>query len=131
MSWLVAGTKNEGSYRSNPHMALSKLERLRKTRDIERVFRRSQRIDTELITLRMHKKSNLPGRLAIVISKAVAKKAVQRTLLRRRISEWMRKAHIGLYAADFVISVKPHAAEVTKKMLYQDLAGVLHSLQYR
>ncbi|MBI2054697.1 MAG: ribonuclease P protein component [Candidatus Sungbacteria bacterium] len=110
-------------------MALPKSERLTKTRDIERVFKRSQRDEGEFVIIRLHKKSTFPGRATVIVSKAVSKRAVLRNILRRRIVEWLRvRACISSLGVDCVVSVKPAAAKSSRQALYRDLAKTARGL---
>lgn len=128
---LSPGAAKGGANALRPsfYMALPNPQRLTKTRDIERVFKRSQKNEGEFVIMRLHKKSTLPGRATVIVSKAVAKRTVPRTILRRRINEWLRtRAHIGSYAVDCVISVKPSAAKTPRRVLYRDLTRTARGL---
>lgn len=110
-------------------MALPKPERLTKTRDIERIFKRPWKNEGKFVIIRLHKKSAPPGRATVIVSKTVAKRAALRNILRRRIAEWLRtKARVGSLAVDCIISVKPAAAAAARRALYSDLAKTARGL---
>lgn len=103
-------------------MALARSNRLKKTRDIEKVLRRSERSESELFTLRVHWKASPPGRVAAVVSKKVSKKASVRVRLKRRAIEWLRtKAKIAELPLDCVLFIKPAAVSATKREFTADL----------
>lgn len=113
-------------------MALAKKHRLKKTRDIETVMRRSRRSEGEFFGLRVHWKPALPGRATVIVSKKVSKKSYVRTLLKRRAVEWLRtEAHIARVPADCVLFIKPTAASATKRSLVADLAKIIENARLR
>jgi ribonuclease P protein component len=106
-------------------MALAKNQRLRRQKDIERVFRRSRKLETDEFIIRIHKKSTIPGRATVIVSKKVAKSAVIRNKFRRRISEWLRQeVGIGEIPIDCVISLKPAAIKLTRSGFSQHLLNL-------
>lgn len=108
-------------------MALPKKARLARSRDITRVFQRSRRVETPLFTLRLHWKAAPPGRVAVIISNKVSKKAVFRNTLRRRILEWLRQSYeISRLPLDLVVTVKPAARTSAKKELLTSLSSILY-----
>lgn len=103
-------------------MALAKRHRLKRTRDIETVLKRSKRSESDFFTLRVHWKPAPPGRASVVVSKKVSKKAVLRSLLRRRAIEWLRtNARIAAIPADCVLFIKPAALSATRRSFIEDL----------
>ncbi|MBI2096617.1 MAG: ribonuclease P protein component [Candidatus Sungbacteria bacterium] len=103
-------------------MALRRAERLRKKGDIRNAFRRSFRYESALFVVHVHKKRNLPGRVTVIISKKVSKKATERNRLRRFISEWLRTSfRVGTRSIDCVLTLKPGASMSPKRILLAEL----------
>ncbi|MBI3627399.1 MAG: ribonuclease P protein component [Candidatus Sungbacteria bacterium] len=106
-------------------MPLPKSARLSKDREIQAVFKKSKRAENDFFILRVHYKQGAPGRMAIVISKGVSKKATDRVRLRRRISEWVRQNKIlKTKTSDYVLSVKPSAMGISRTHFYQSLGSL-------
>lgn len=103
-------------------MALSRNYRLRKTTDIEAVLKHGRRSYGDLFQLFFYANKLSHARLAIVISKKVAKKAVIRNRLRRRLSGFINLHRHLLYPAfDVVCILRPKAAQFTRKEFYDNL----------
>ena len=69
---------------------LPKLNRIRKKKDFEAIFKKGKGFKNRFLALKIVK-NNLPeSRFGFVISKKVSKKAVIRNKIRRRISEAIR-----------------------------------------
>lgn len=69
---------------------LPKIHRLRLDKDFKIIFRQSRQMQSGQLVLRWAPGSKLFSRFGIVVSTKVAKKAVERNRLRRRIGEILR-----------------------------------------
>lgn len=132
MLYVVAERRAGPLSAYNSGMAFPKSSRLRATRDIERVFRRSERREGNFFIVRIHRKDSLPGRATVVVPKKVSKKAVVRNRLKRRALEWLRtEAKIGLYPLDSVVSLKPASADATKKSFRDELQRIFSDFEIK
>ena len=102
---------------------LAKEFRLRKSVDIQHVFKRGRRIHSPSFSLIFLRNSENHGpRLAFVVSRAVSKRAVVRNTLRRRAREWVRKfALSSLSPLDIAVLFSKEAPTVERKGLYKEL----------
>ncbi len=69
---------------------LSKLNRLKKKKDIERVFKQGKGFKEDFLILKVVKNNLKNSRFAFVISQKVSKKATLRNKIRRRLRELVR-----------------------------------------
>lgn len=74
---------------------MKKVYRLKLQRDFDAVFKQGKTASLPQITIKYIKNSLNHCRLAEIISKKTAKKAVQRNLLRRRIKEIIRTKYLN------------------------------------
>ena len=97
-------------------MALPRTQRLRRQKEILRVFRKSLRYETAEFLLRTHQKGGLPGQATVIVPKKVSKSAVIRNRLRRQAGEWFRTGvKIGERPMDCVLTVKPSPATASRR----------------
>jgi len=73
---------------------LSQENRLRKTNDFKRVFKNGKGVQVESVFVKVRPNKEEVIRIGIIVSKKVAKKAVDRNRIRRILSEGIR-THIG------------------------------------
>lgn len=87
---------------------LSSPNRLRKTNDFKRVFKNGKGVQGDKIFMKVRPNKEGAVRIGIIVSKKVAKKAVDRNRIRRILSEGIR-AHIHKIkqGRDIVIVVLP------------------------
>lgn len=84
------------------------------------------RIEGAAFTFRVHVKRSLPARIAVVVSKRVAKKAVARNRLKRRVTEWLRtKSTLAHQPIDIIVHTKPTALALTRLALYKELKSMV------
>ena len=69
---------------------LPKKNRLKKKKDVERVFKKGKRSKEDFLVLKTVKNDLKNSRFAFVISRKVSKKATLRNKIRRRLSELIR-----------------------------------------
>lgn len=110
-------------------MALPLTRRLRKTRDLERVFAQSRRAEGELISLRVHKKEAETSRFAVIVSKKVSKRSTARNRLKRRVAEWLRTHINASLPIDAAVRLRPGAAESSRKGLQKELESLSKRLR--
>lgn len=111
-------------------MALPRRERLSKQKDFLRVYRRSRVARGSLLSVRLHKKNTPPGRVAVVVSNKVSKRAVERNRIRRRILEWLRvRARIGAQPIDIIVAVQPPTKQVSREALIKELEHLSRTLR--
>lgn len=104
---------------------LPKINRLRKKKDFETVFKKGTGHKGPCFILRVLKNSLDYSRLGIVVSKKVSKKAVERNKVRRRASEAIRHNFIGIKKGfDIIFIVLPAA----KKEDYNGIEKIIIDL---
>ncbi len=92
-------------------MSIKKEFLLRKQKDFENVFKNGNVIYHPLITIKyIFNQLDYP-RIAVVISKKISKKAVQRNILKRRIKEIIRSIIKELKNIDIVLIPKKEILE--------------------
>lgn len=103
--------------------------RIRKTREFERVFASKRSVSGRLLRVAFVKNDLLASRCGIVISTKVSKRAVSRNKLRRRIRTIITKTlpHL-LPPMDFVIICGTLAATTEYKEIESDLKFVLEKI---
>jgi len=69
---------------------LSKVNRLKKKQDIERVFKKGGGFKEDFLVLKIAKNRLSQARFAFIVSRGVSKKAVIRNRIRRKLSEAVR-----------------------------------------
>ena len=101
---------------------LSRVNRLAKTKDIERVFKSGVSFQKDCLVLRAAKNDLGKIRLVFIVSKKVSKKASQRNLFKRRLSEIVRQKLPKLKKSfDIILLAKPgpetpNSAELEKSV---------------
>jgi len=66
---------------------LPETNRLKKKKDIERVFERGERFKEDFLVLKMTKNNLTQTRFGFIVSQKVSKKAVLRNTIKRKLSE--------------------------------------------
>lgn len=69
---------------------IAKKFRFGKRADFDKIFRSPNKFYSNNLVLKFYKTENLNNRFAIVVSKKISKKAVERNKIRRRIYEVLR-----------------------------------------
>jgi len=109
---------------------LSSTNRLRKTNDFKRVFKNGKGVKADNMFVKVRPNKEGAIRIGIIVSKKVAKRAVDRNRIRRILSEGIR-AHIHKIkqGRDIVMVVLPgfdlegtKAAEKSVHILFKKLA---------
>lgn len=102
---------------------LPRPNRLRKTNDFKRVFKNGKGVQIDNVFIKVRPSKGKATRIGIIVSKKVAKKAVDRNRIRRILSEGIR-THIQRIRLerDIVIVVLPgfslRGAKDAEKTLY-------------
>lgn len=100
------------------------MESLRKQKDFDAVYTKGRRISGPLFNLKAVPNGQSISRVAFVISKKTAKKAVDRNLLRRRLKAiWQGQDFEGGF--DIVVQVKAPALEADYQELEKDFIKLL------
>jgi len=101
---------------------LKKLNRLKHRREIKFIFRRGSVASSQYLTLRYHPNRTQNSRIVIVISTKVAKSAVRRNRLRRRL-QGLIKQYLNSFKAgsDLILIVKKDFYQLTPHQLKQEL----------
>lgn len=92
------------------------------------ILRQSRPFSSAYFVIRVHlRKEDLAPypRIAIVISKKVAGRAVDRHLIKRRISAILENLINQFKIVDFIILVQKNTLELKKEDLERDLLGLL------
>ena len=90
---------------------MKKIFRLSLQRDFNSVFKKGLGFSSTDLTIKYLENDKKIFRLAVIISKKVAKKAVSRNLLRRRLKEILRKCSSQLIGWDLILIAKPELAK--------------------
>ena len=69
----------------------SKIDRLKKTKDIERVSKKGKRFKEDLLVLKITKNALSQTRFGFVVSQKVSKKAALRNKIKRRLKEMVNQ----------------------------------------
>ena len=87
---------------------LSKINRLKKQKDIERVFKKGKGLRQGLLLLRFVKNDLRESRIAFVVSLKVSKKAALRNKVKRRMREAVKNSLSGIKKGyDIVLTAVP------------------------
>lgn len=107
---------------------LPKINRLNKKRDFEKVFKKGQGFQGDFLFLKRSANNLATSRFGIIVSQKVAKKAVARNKLRRRLANSLEKSHaLEKKGVDVVLVAKPGL----EKKSFQELQNILESLLER
>jgi len=75
---------------------LPKINRIKKKKDFDLIFKKGKSLKTSLLVLKMMKNGFEYNRFAFIISQKISKKAATRNKIRRRLSEIIRAHFVGL-----------------------------------
>ncbi|MGZ3615734.1 MAG: ribonuclease P protein component [Ktedonobacteraceae bacterium] len=107
-------------------MALNRAVRLRKNGEFQRVKQQGHSIMSPLLVLAWMPNDIARTRIGFVVSKRIAKHAVDRNYMKRLLSEAMRgllpRLPVGL---DIVVSARQKANTANLRMLEQDIISLL------
>lgn len=105
---------------------LARDQRLRRGRDIERVYRQGRYGTSDGLQAKVLRTGLPTARLVVVVPKKVSNKAVKRNLIRRRLIETARKhwQTVGP-GCDIVVTVRADLSDLTPAVLEQRLLGAL------
>ena len=107
-------------------MALKRALRLRKSSDFQRVRQQRRSVASRLLILAWAPNTENTVRIGFVISKRIAKRAVERNYIKRLLSEAIRPIITDLPAGwDIVISGRNQVIGSDLPMLKQDIATLL------
>lgn len=107
-------------------MALPKIHRLSDKFEIERVFKKGKRIDSELFTLRFLPNNTGQTRFAITANLKVSRKSTVRNKIKRRLSEIAKLNILRIKPSyDVVMSCKPEILNKNPKDLKREFLGAL------
>lgn len=101
---------------------LAKINRLKKKKDFEKVFRKGKGIKEDFLYLKFVKNNLKISRFGFIVSKKISNKAVIRNKIRRRLSEIIRlKMLVAKKGIDVVVVAMPGLAIND----FWDLEGIL------
>jgi ribonuclease P protein component len=104
---------------------MKKIFRLSLKRDFKNVFTKGKFVNSPGITLKFYPNQLTHPRLAIIISKKVAKSAVKRNQLKRRIKEILHKKLNLKSGYDLIFITKPELIEKTFTELNELIEKIL------
>ena len=104
------------------------LTSLRSEQDIKELLGRGRALENSFFKVIYKNRAVGNGRLLLVVSKTVSKKAVVRNKLRRRIREWIRRNYIPTRNTDLAVFVKRSAATIPRKDFYKELATLYEKI---
>ena len=91
---------------------LAKPHRLKRERDIERLFKKGNKSYADLCMIRFLPNNEELSRFVVAVGKKVSKKAVRRNRIRRQLSELIRLSLDSIEPGyDVAVLVSPKAAE--------------------
>jgi ribonuclease P protein component len=123
MSWLTDALRKERSLLSSFLEMLKKVNRINKTRELQKVYRLGKTIHTPALVIKFLAGEKL--RTAFVVSKKVSKKAVERNRIKRALREEMRLSLSNTSAGDYMIIAKGQASGYSNKDLRDQLSSGL------
>ncbi len=105
---------------------LSRKHRLSKQKDFDRVYKSGKQCAAPHLILKGVRNDADFSRFAIIISKKIAKKAVDRNRVKRQISEIIRQRLAKIKTGfDLVIIVKKDVLDQSSDVLAKELDGLL------
>lgn len=111
-------------------MALNRAFRLRKSSDFRRIRQQGRSTASRLLILAWAPNDQDRLRIGFVVSKRIAKHAVERNYIKRLLGEAIRSFLADLPAGwDIIISVRSQAVGVNLRMLTHDIATLLRRAQ--
>ncbi len=96
--------------------------RIRDSSAVRLGVRYGRKIVTPLFVLHVRPNSAGVFRCAFVVSRAVAKRAVERNLLKRRAREWFRVRRARFQPVDVVMVFKKEACRAARREFYETLS---------
>jgi ribonuclease P protein component len=107
-------------------VALSRVWRLRSNHDFQQVRQQGQSLSSRLLILAWNPNDVARPRIGFVVSKRIARHAVQRNHIKRLLGEAMRDALPYLPAGiDIVLTAKGQVATTNLQVLKQDMRALL------
>ena len=107
-------------------MALNRAVRLRKKSEFQRVKQQGHSVMSPLLVLAWMPNDVVSARIGFVVSKRIAKHAVDRNYLKRLLSEAMRGLLPRLPGGfDIVVSARQKANAANLRILEQDMVNLL------
>ncbi|MEK7162193.1 MAG: ribonuclease P protein component [Patescibacteria group bacterium] len=107
---------------------LKKVNRLAKSKDIQKAFARGRTFFNPSFTLKALP-SDKEKRFTVVVSTKVYKKAVDRNRLKRIIREHIRKNLNGFKLGNYVIITKPVAARKDEALVLKAAIDILRNIK--
>jgi len=105
---------------------LAKKYRLKLKKNFDLVLRSREKFYSINFVLRFHKNQEANSRFAFVISKKVSKKAVERNLIKRRMSEVIRMSILNIISGyDIIFFAKPSVLKLDYKKTQDELIYLL------
>jgi len=107
-------------------VALKRAFRLRKSSEFQRVRQQGRRVTSRLLTLAWMPNDGAALRIGFVVSKRIAKHAVERNALKRRLGEAVRPLLAELSPGwDLVFSARRETLTADLQTLEQDIPALL------
>ena len=107
---------------------LNKQQRVSSSKDFQTIYRRGRHSSSAFFSLNYLKNYYGHSRFGVVVNKKVAKKAVERNLLKRQLREIIKKNYdqpiVGL---DIIITTRPKIKELSFAQLEKELLALLFS----
>ena len=102
--------------------------RLRKTDEYSSVFAFKRAIKGRYLIVHYRPNALSTARLGVVVAKKLARRAVQRNLVKRIVREGFRRQRAHLPCLDLVIRLNRPLADATRTSVHNDLADLLRRL---
>ncbi|MDO8581525.1 MAG: ribonuclease P protein component [bacterium] len=104
---------------------VARAHRISRGADFQRLFSRGNRVHLPALTLVSARNGNKDTRYAVVVGLTVTKRANVRNLLRRRLSEYLRRTLPTIASGyDCVFVVRPPAVKAAREAM-RDAAAIL------
>lgn len=109
--------------------AFPKKNRLLKSRDFQRVYRKGKWVANRELIINFEKHQDPNSRIGFTVSKKVSKRAVDRNRIKRQFREWYRTHKQDFFSIDIVMTAKPALNEKTAEEIQESLDDIWHKAQ--
>jgi len=103
---------------------LKKINRINKTRELQRVYRSGKTMHTPALVIKFVPAEKM--RIAFVVNTKVSKKAVERNRIKRAVREQMRLSMKHLATGDYMLVAKYSAPQYKNKELRDQMLNTFH-----
>lgn len=102
----------------------SKKNRLAKSKDISLVYARGRAFFSPYFSVKVLP-TDKTSRFTVVVSTKVSKLATRRNAIKRHLRESLKQYRLQLRPGDYIVTVRPQAANLTAKQLREEMEKLL------